>query len=148
MTAVQTVDISPTNLGDFAALYLGVFNAPPWNDGWSPQAVQERLASFLAFPRFEGLGLLEHGEPIGLVLGWGERWVAGWQFHIKEMCIATAHQGQGAGSRLLQAFEARLRDRGYGQIYLETGQSAPSRLFYERHGYEDIGYVSLAKRNV
>lgn len=140
--------LSPANLGDFAALYLAVFNAPPWNDGWSQDAVQERLASFLAFPRFEGLGLWAGDAPVGLVLGWGERWVAGWQFHIKEMCIATGHQGQGLGSQLLQAFEARLRERGYGQIYLETGRSAPSRLFYERHGYEDIGYVSLAKGDV
>ena len=101
--------LSPANIVEFAPLYRTVFNLPPWNDGWSEEAVTERLTSFAKSPTFRGMGVLTAGEPIGLVLGWGERWVQGWVFHIKEMCIHERYQREGYGAKLMQCFEDHTR---------------------------------------
>lgn len=145
--STQQVDLSASNLDGFAKLYASVFNSPPWSDGWSLDAVHERLSGFMQFPRFESLGLIESDQPIGLVLGWGERWVTGWHFHIKEMCIANAFQRVGVGGQLLRAFEHKLMMLQYNRIFLETSESTPSRTFYEQNGYRRMGLVSLAKRS-
>ncbi|MEH3087887.1 MAG: GNAT family N-acetyltransferase [Xylophilus ampelinus] len=133
------------NIERFAALYLSVFNSPPWNDGWSSQAVTERLSSFAAMPTFTGLGMEKDGTPVGLVLGWGERWVRGWVFHLKEMCVAAPLQRLGTGSRLMREFEQRLRAQGFRGVTLQTGAHAPARSFYLALGYEPINLVVLGK---
>jgi len=92
------------------------------------------------------MGLSMHGEAIGLVLGWGERWVQGWVFHIKEMCIHERYQGQGFGAKLMRGFEEHLQARGFMSANLQTGESVPARKFYEGLGYKQSGYVSLLKK--
>lgn len=142
----ELVELSGLNIGSFAQLYVDVFNAPPWNDGWSPSAANERLTSFTEFPRFRGLGLVQNGEPAALVLGWGERWASGWVFHIKEMCIATALQRCGVGRKLLTIFERQLVAQDFVNVYLQTAAHAPARQFYEKCGYEVFDVLSLRKR--
>jgi ribosomal protein S18 acetylase RimI-like enzyme len=80
-----------------------------------------------------------------MVLGWNERWTRGWHFHLKEMCVATALQRQGIGRRLIDELENRLAGRGVHRVFLETGESAPARRFYEASGYRNFRLVSLAK---
>lgn len=92
------------------------------------------------------MGLSMHGEAIGLVLGWGERWVQSWVFHIKEMCIDERYQRQGFGAKLMRGFEEHLQARGFMSANLQTGESAPARKFYESLGYKQCGYVSLLKK--
>lgn len=140
------VPLSSANVDRFAQLYQSVFNSPPWNDGWSGAAVSERLAAFAACPNFHGLGLLHDDEPVGLVLGWGERWVDGWTFHIKELCIHAACQRQGQGKKLMRAFEENLQGLGFRGANLQTADSAPARSFYEGMGYGQVGLVSLHRR--
>ncbi|MFT3735120.1 MAG: GNAT family N-acetyltransferase [Rhodocyclaceae bacterium] len=129
-------------------LYVSVFNAAPWNDGWHPMVVLERLQSFAQFPRFECMVLLCDGQPVAAVLGWGERWVNSWVFHIKEMFVNGARQRQGLGKHLFEAFETCLRLKGFTGAYLQTGEAAPARQFYEQMGYERFNVVSLRKRFV
>jgi len=138
--------LSLENISEFVPLYRSVFNAPPWNDGWTEAVAAERLASFAQSPAFQGMGLSMHGEAIGLVLGWGERWVQGWVFHIKEMCIHERYQGQGFGAKLMRGFEEHLQARGFMSANLQTGESVPARKFYEGLGYKQSGYVSLLKK--
>lgn len=66
-----------------------------------------------------------------MVLGWKERWVNGWTFHIKEMCVAAPVQRQGAGAALMQALEDVLRAEGVTSLYLQTLEEAPAFGFYE-----------------
>lgn len=140
------VQLDCTNVLDFADLYGTVFNAPPWNDGWSCEAVSERLLTFASFPRFGGLGLVRDGRAEALALGWGERWINGWTFHLKEVCVATARQRQGLGVALVLALESQLREQGFVSVYLQTARSAPALCFYQRLGYAESGLAALQKR--
>ena len=142
----ELVAVTRENICSFAGLYTSVFNNPPWNDGWSETAVHERFESFAQVPKFRGLGCHTDGKPSALVFGWGERWVKGWHFHIKEMCVAASLQRQKTGTWLLAAFERELVAAGYQGAFLETSQSAPARDFYEKLGYNNLSHVSLAKR--
>lgn len=142
----EFITLSSSNIPLFSSLYQSVFNSPPWNDGWTEDAVTERLTSFAMFPTFHGLGLRRQGEPMGLVLGWGERWVNGWTLHIKEMCIKPSEQHKGTGKQLMLAFEERLHDLGFLSANLQTGKEAPAQFFYEGIGYRNLGLVSLHKQ--
>lgn len=99
------ISLSAENSNQFAALYQEVFNAPPWNDGWTALAATERLESFAAMPTFRGLSMFRNEQAIGIAIGWGERWVNGWIFHLKEMCVRADYQRQGVGQRLMHEFE-------------------------------------------
>ena len=141
----EAVAVTQANIESFAGLYKEVFNQPPWNDGWSQEAVLERFSSFAEFPKFRGLGYLINDKPNALVFGWGERWTTGWHFHIREMCVSVALQGRGYGTRLLHEFELQLFSEGFQNIFLETGKEPPARLFYEKLGYKKLSLVSLSK---
>ena len=140
----QFIEISTENFPQFTLLYQEVFNAPPWSDGWTVLAATERLGSFAAMPTFKGLGIFRHGQAIGLVLGWGERWVNGWLFHIKEMCVHVDYQHQGVGKKLMREFERSLAQHGFTGITLQTGQQAPARIFYEALGYKPRSLLTLS----
>ena len=48
-------------------------------------------------------------------------------------------------SSLLLAFEQQLFSEGFKSVFLETGQAAPARRFYENLGYKNLPLVSLSK---
>ena len=137
--------VAPQDIGGFAALYTEVFNAPPWQDGWSAPVAVERLEAMAAAPRFEALGAYQAGERVALVLGNGERWVKGWVLHLREMFVAPALQRAGIGSRLLARFEQSLAG-SYEAVYLQTGSRVPALEFYASCGYETIDLASMRKR--
>ncbi|WP_255990741.1 GNAT family N-acetyltransferase [Chitinolyticbacter albus] len=139
------LSLNPDNIVNYAALYCAVFNAPPWHDGWSETAARERLLHFSRFPRFAGLALHDGDTPIALAFGWGERWIAHWSFHLKELCVAPQLQGQGHGQQLLAEFERQLAEAGYGETFLLTGATVPARAFYERNGYRAQDQVVMGK---
>ena len=60
------VQIDRNSILAFADLYVSVFNAAPWNDGWSVEAVRERFHSFFQYPSFFGLGHVENALPAAL----------------------------------------------------------------------------------
>jgi GNAT superfamily N-acetyltransferase len=145
-TGEAWIDLTPADMDAFIPLFVEAFGAPPWNVRWSHDAAAERLRSFAAHPRFRGLGLYIDGQATAMVLGWGERWSAGWVFHIKELCVAPERQRRGIGAGLLRRFEETLLAEGYVGVYLETGSEPGSRGFYERSGYDTLDLVSLRKR--
>jgi len=137
--------VAPQDVEDFASLYVEVFNAPPWQDGWSVPVAAERLRSMASAPRFEALGAYQEGQRVGLVLGNGERWVHGWALHLREMFIAPNVQRSGIGRQLLAEFEHALAGR-YQNVYLQTGSRVPAHQFYASCGYAAIDLVSMRKR--
>ena len=141
----EFIEVSSNNVDGFVTLYQSVFNAPPWNDGWTKLAVIERLNAFAGIPSFKGLAIMRNGQALGFVLGWGERWINGWEFHIKEMCVDPAYQRQGIGRSLMQHFEERLSKDGFIGLTLQTGGQTPARTFYESLGWKPINLVTLNK---
>jgi ribosomal protein S18 acetylase RimI-like enzyme len=139
------IEIDGQNIALFVGLYASVFNAAPRNDRWTEDAVRERFEAFVRFPGFYGLGHMTDSSPAAMVFGWKERWMEGWHFHLKEMCVATALQRQGIGSMLLEELESRLAGHGVHRVLLETGEATPARRFYEASGYRRFRLVSLRK---
>ncbi|CAI3795486.1 GNAT family N-acetyltransferase [Rheinheimera sp. MM224] len=61
------------------------------------------------------------------------------QGEIKSMRSATAFRGQGLGKLLLQHVITEAKNRGYQQLFLETGAMdyfAPARALYKDFGFE------------
>src|SRR5450755_395288 len=129
----------------FAELYALVFNAPPWQDGWSVPAAAERLRALAAAPKLEALGAYQAGKGVGLVLGSGERSVKGWVLHLREMFVVPELQRNGIGRKLLAAFERSLAGSYIG-VYLQTGSRVPAHEFYASCGYANTDLVSMRKR--
>lgn len=137
--------VAPSNVAHFAELYATVFNAAPWQDGWSIPAATERLQALAAMPRFEALAAYQAEAAVGLVLGSGERWAKGWVLHLREMFIAPALQRSGIGKALLAEFERSLAGKYLG-VYLQTGGAVPAKDFYTQCGYAPTNLVSMRKR--
>ncbi|HJQ25859.1 MAG TPA: GNAT family N-acetyltransferase [Blastocatellia bacterium] len=73
------------------------------------------------------------GEIVGFVTASVESRNAG---HIITIDVAPRRQRQQIGSRLLEAIEAWLWEKGAEAVYLETAvDDSGARGFYERHGY-------------
>lgn len=123
------IALSSANIADFAPLYFRVFNAPPWNDGWASVAeVDKRLQMFAAFP-----------------LGWGEYWVSGPSFFIKEYCVATERQRTGLGRALFDELARRLNAAGYTGTYLQTDPDSAAEAFYSRMGFQRMDLITMGR---
>lgn len=141
-------ELSLENIEHVVPLYMEVFNSAPWNDGWSEQAATERMRSFAKYPEFFGLKILINDVAIGFALGWAERWVNAWQFHLYEMCISPKMHGKGYGRMLLSELEKQTKERGQTAIFLQTGAQVPAHKFYVACGYRDRGLTIMGKRYV
>ena len=147
MTSINTMSvIASENISECVPLYCSVFNEEPWNDAWKEEAAFERLLTFCKIPGFDGLALSIDGEPMAMILGWGERWSVGWMFLIKEMCVVASQRRSGMGTELMMAFERRLMEQGYTGAYLETLGEGASADFYAASGFDRIPLVILRKR--
>ena len=139
-------ELSSANITSVVPVYINVFNVDPWNDGWTQHSATERLESFAKYPEFFGLSISLDGVTVGFGLGWAERWVNDWQYHLYEMCIAPELQGQGCGRALLAELEKQSKAKGQVAIFLQTGANVPARKFYEACGFRDRGLIIMGKR--
>jgi aminoglycoside 6'-N-acetyltransferase I len=119
-----------------AELYVQVFNAAPWNDGWNKAAARRRLERLVDNPEHVGIAATEAGELLGFASGWLEPWISGAQFHLKELCVAPERQREGLGRRLVGELILRLRSAGVESVYLMTQPHSPAAAFYEALGFQ------------
>jgi ribosomal protein S18 acetylase RimI-like enzyme len=129
-----------------AGLFVDVFNAPPWSDGWTLDAARERLDGFLSSPTSFGVVFIENDTPVAFALGHIERWIGASHFHLKEMCVSHERQRRGVGAELLELLAAQLRERHVQQIFCETRPDTAAESFYVKAGFRQLNLVSLAKK--
>jgi ribosomal protein S18 acetylase RimI-like enzyme len=87
----------------------------------------------------------ENGRVIGTAVGAWDG-LRGWIYHL---AVTPSRQGQGIGTRLLAAVEARLRARGVQQINLMVYEkNGRAEALYRRAGYESSPVKMLRKRFV
>lgn len=122
-----------------AALYVSVFNAPPWNEHWSPDSARDRLAAMMDTPGYVGLGLWDDDGLVGFAIGHTEQYWLRYHYLLQEMCIRTDLQGKGLGSRLLAALVEQLSGFDVELVYLITMREGPAADFYSRNGFSPAG---------
>ncbi|GAA5176782.1 hypothetical protein GCM10025771_12480 [Niveibacterium umoris] len=142
---MQTRPITAAHIPQLVPIFIEIFNAPPWHDGWTPEVATERFESLVANPNFRGFAIWENDVPLGFALGARERWHDGWFFALREMCVARARQGEGIGRRLIEAMCEDLREEGISSINLQTGENAPGHAFYARLGFSEMPLVTMSK---
>ncbi len=142
---MQTRPITPAELPRLAAIFIDVFNAPPWQDGWTLEIAIERLEALAANPHARGFAIWEQDQPLGFALGARERWNDGWFFSLRELCVARTRQREGVGRRLIDAMCADLLEEGISSINLQTGIDAPAHSFFAKIGFSEMPLVTMGK---
>lgn len=114
--------MTPEELG---ALYLSDFDGPK---GWSTESFRLTLADAASFL------VTENG---GFLLG---REIAG-EAEVITLVVPRAQRQRGIGRALLTAFEAKARDRGATEAFLEvSADNAPARALYAATGWAQVGH--------
>ena len=138
-------DLTADNLGDCVALYVDVFNAPPWHESWETEDARRRLEDLLGAPRSLGVCLINtNGELLGFALGHLERSGAEDHFLLQEMCVHQASQRAGHGAALLTALQERLP--GVEHWYLLTARESAAAAFYQKNGFRPAGRMAVFVR--
>lgn len=130
---IQTLE--EANLPECAALFVEVFNAPPWNESWNVEAVARRFNDIWQTPGFFGLLARNEEQIVGFALGCVEQWDTRRHFHLREMCVAPELQRQGVGTQLMRALEDHLHEADVERIFLHTAREGDAQAFYDRCGF-------------
>ena len=142
-----SIDFFPSdNLEEGARLYRAVFNKPPWNDDWTIETAQMRLAQITETPGYRGYSATLDEDLVGLVMGNLEQWYTGNHFYLKEMCVRPFQQRRGIGTMLMEYLIEELQSENVERVYLLTMQESPAREFHEDNGFsinEQMGMQSL-----
>jgi ribosomal protein S18 acetylase RimI-like enzyme len=139
-------DLTESDLPACAALFASAFSAPPWNEHWSPPAVEARLREIHQTPGSLGLIATDNDHPLAFLTGYAETWGPTRHFYLKEMCVHPHHQRSGIGSALMSALSTRLIQSGVTKLYLLTTRDGPAQAFYAKHGlYTSPKMILMAK---
>lgn len=139
--------IAPADLNECAALFASVFNGPPWNEDWDVEAARQRLEDCYRTPGYHGLLAKNGDEVVGFALGFIESWDKSKNFHLKEICVASALQRSGVGTALLGALEESLEKQNVKRLYLHTARDTSAHAFYEKQGfYASSKMITMVKR--
>ena len=121
-----------------ARFFAAVFNASPWNESWTEETSLQRLSDCAATPNFLGIVAEDDAGIAALAFGYWQRYQEEKHYYLLEFCVANDRQGEGIGTRLIEAMHARLQEGGVNRIYTLTARETPAQDFYEKSGF----YVS------
>lgn len=125
-----------SDLDACVALFLRVFTAPPWCDGWtSADHARTYLHEFVQNPAFQAWVAEDRGRLIGLCFGHLRTWWMGRELYVDEMCVDLALHRRGVGSAFLDHVKAELRGAGVKGITLLTDRGTPAEAFYSKNGF-------------
>lgn len=121
------------------ALFLGVFTAPPWGDGWTSAAhARTFLRELVENPAFHGWVAEEDRRVVGLCFGHVRSWWKGRELYVDELCVDLARHGRGLGTALLEHVKAELRGQGVQAMTLLTDRGTPAEAFYRKNGFDRL----------
>ena len=109
-----------------AALFVAVFNGPPWHDAWRPEQARAYLDDIFRAPGFLGFLLTADGRPMAFCLGCVNRWYRGDEYTLREFGVHPDGQRRGYGTRLLTAVEGAVAKAGCQAIVLLTRRDMPA----------------------
>lgn len=139
-------ELTKEHIREIAEIYVDAFNAEPWNDEWTIESASKRISQMINCEGFDGLVMYEDETLIGMILGNHEYYYNGIHFNIKEFCVDLKLRGQAIGSRLLEEFIKRLRNKGINEIILVTSRTDVTEGFYKKHGFQNFeGMILMGK---
>ena len=124
---------------EIQAIIKDAFAVQPWNDRWDDIDVFHLyIRDIIGNTNSLALGLFDQEELIGLSLGRLKHWFDGIEYCIDDLCVKSAYQGKGIGSRWLQMIKAHAQSNGYKEISLRTNRTAPAYRFYLKNGFQEL----------
>lgn len=141
-------DMEMADIKEYAELFVSVFNAPPWNDGWTNLTARMRIGELLNTGNCVGKAAYENGQLIGIILGQKEHSYDGVHFQIQEFCVRTENQRSGCGTRLLAALKDELNALGVVNIYLITQSGESTESYFQKRGFTTSGQMIVMSENL
>ncbi len=123
------------HLDECARLFVSTFNAQPWNQSWTLETAQKKLAWTLGVPGFLGWVSLDDGI-VAFAAGYRQQEDEGEVFYLAILSVGPEAQGTGVGSRLTGHLEGELGRGGVNKVYLLTRRDTPAQAFYRKHAYK------------
>ena len=117
-------------------IYAKAFPMEHWGIDWTPQNAAEYLSELFEQKRFIGYVYEENSQIVRCVFALCRISGSKKEIYINEMAVLPEKQGQGIGSRLLDAVREYSREIGSAGLVLYTSEYAPAAKFYEKNGFK------------
>ena len=131
------------HLKEYARIYAAAFSGEPWHDAWEPEAAEVHIREMMENARAYGLEYRFGEEIAGFLLGSSMLFHYGRVFEINDIAVLPQYQGQGIGSRLLEACISDMKQRGMAGIHLITQAEGSLPAFYRKYGFKRETQVML-----
>jgi len=126
-----------TDIHELAAIWVNVFNSPPWNDNWDIESSTERLNIQISNPYFIGFKIKENGITAGFIIARIIGLPNGKGIFIDDLCVSIESQKKGYGRALINEIENIAKEMNIKMIIATTAKQMPSYLFYQNIGFID-----------
>lgn len=120
-----------------AKIFMGAFNAPPWNDSWSEESAEERLTMMLDGRAAYGIAAYDNGKMTAGAVGCFERYCEKTVFNLREFFVDRSIKGKGIGTEFFKETERRLKEKGVNEITLNTLKTEKTESFYLKQGMKN-----------
>ena len=125
----------PADLAACGAVFCSAFAGEPWNERWSQEIAETRIAELTGTALSLGYVYEERGQILGFAAGRTVTYLYGKEYVIDEFCISAEMQGKGIGSAMMRQITAEMTDAGFAGIVLNTTKGYPSERFYLKNGF-------------
>ncbi|SCX85053.1 GNAT family N-acetyltransferase [Butyrivibrio sp. INlla14] len=134
---MTVLDLDETYLEKIKELFQSVFSAPPWNEDWDDDQLDNYIRELMEVRQPIFYGLFEGDELIGMSLGRVKHWCGGTEYFIEEFCIRRDYQDKGNGKKFLSLIEEKIKAQGLNTIFLMTERTQPAYEFYKHIGFTE-----------
>ena len=132
------------DLGRVAQIFREEYSRPPYNLEWPEKNVRAKVME-----HFHGdIILVAQTETgvAGFIVFHSAPWGESEHGYVLEFAVASDLQGQGVGTRLLEAAESALKKQGVTEIELvDVNTNADACEFYKNRGYDVTDLVRMKK---
>jgi aminoglycoside 6'-N-acetyltransferase I len=132
---MESFFISEKHLDDCVAVFMNVYNSPPWNCHWTTEKATQYLLELITDASFVGFIEYKNNDAIGAILGHKKTWWTGQQLVIDELFVSPAFQKNGYGKKLLKLCEGYAVTDHIELLGLMTNKYLPAFGLYEGMEY-------------
>ena len=131
-------NITEENIEIATKIFMNSFNAEPWFEKWTMETGKARLSQIMRCDGSLGLITYKDNKPCAMIVGHEESYYDGKRFLIKEFCVDSNCKGGGIGTKTLEYYMEKLKERGIVQTSLYTMRNKQILNFYEKNGFKEI----------